>query len=199
MFFSKATKFFTISSVIILSACTSSASLVHRVNDIDLPTFEKTKAIAINTQNIQILNSYAQNKYNGEYGENFAALPYEVFEKYVEKRFKAKGEGPPLYLVIEKASLIHNRNIGSFGYGGSNNDDVYTLDFRVRVISGPTFDSSGNVTNVKHIKTLRQRNDILTRQQKQDGQIDYLTRTIAEFDKKLIRALEENSAVDLEL
>ena len=192
MLFNKLKEIVPVLFVVILSACTTTTGGAERINQLDIPSFEKTQIISVGASDIRIINSYKNNIHTGDYAKNFPVLPYDVFENYFKNRFEVTGEGQTLYFVIEKASLFYDRNVNDGGYGANRDDDVYTLDFTVRAISGGDLDNPGREKTVKTVKTLRQRRDVLTRAQRDNGQTDYVARAIAQFDQKFIHSLREN-------
>lgn len=177
-------KFVLLISTLALSACAGSAPLSQFSGGLDVPAFEETEAISVNARDIVITNNYAANKYVGDYGGHFAAVPYEVFEDYLKARFKPNGSGETLYLTIEKASLIHIRE----SLGGSPDDDVFSLDFTVDVSQG----SAGvdNAQRVQVVQTSRQRRNLFTQEQYRQKQIAFLSRTIDAFDSKIKSVLK---------
>jgi len=142
MLFNKLKEIVPVLFVVILSACTTTTGGAERINQLDIPSFEKTQIISVGASDIRIINSYKNNIHTGDYAKNFPVLPYDVFENYFKNRFEVTGEGQTL--------------------------------------------------TVKTVKTLRQRRDVLTRAQRDNGQTDYVARAIAQFDQKFIHSLREN-------
>lgn len=169
-------KFSLLLSFFVLSACAGSTSVSPTISALDVPAFEDTKVVQLPASKIVVMNEYAQNKYTGDYADYFVAKPYEVFEDYLRARFKPSGSGDVLTLKINKASLIHVRE----SLGGSNDDDVFALDFDVDVVS------ASGTRNVKAVNTMRQRRDVTIADSVRRKQLDYLSRSIAAFDEKII-------------
>lgn len=195
MFPKPISKILPLVALTLLSACASYPNLQSRIDAIDVPAFQNTEIVRLDASEIVLVSNYNEdNKLSGDYGKNFAAAPYDVFADYFNARFEPTGKGEPLYIVIEQASLVYNREIDAGAT--SQDDDVYALELNARVLSGGTIQSPDGETRVKLVKTLRQRRDLTTKQQRYDGQIDYLARSIAEFDRKFIRALESGELGD---
>lgn len=180
--------------LLFLGACASYTLKPSQVAQLDYPNFKTTPQIEVAASSIQVINNYADNKYSGEYGEYYAAPPYEVLETYLNKRFKPSGQGAALYLVIDTASLIYTRDLNS-GYGANRNDDVYAFEFNVKALSGNNVETAVQQAAVKNTRTYRERRDIITRQQKIDLQNDTLALAIAEFDQRMLLGLERNALI----
>ena len=95
-------------------------------------------------------------------------------------RFKPSGNGDVVTLKINKASLIHVRE----SLGGSNDDDVFSLDFDVDVLS------ANSARNVQVVNTMRQRRDVTIADSVKRKQLDFFARSIAEFDAELVAAVQ---------
>lgn len=180
--------------LIFVAACTTfTPPTKSQISAVDAPDFIETQSVRVEASDIKVINAYAENKFSGEYGEYFSHVPYEVVEEYANKRFEATKAGKPLYLVIERASLIQDLQVNDSGYGGNQNDDVYSVEIIMHVLSGGTVEQPEAKQTIKMVKRLRQRRDILTRQQKIDGQINFLSNLMAEFDLRALPVIQEIS------
>lgn len=169
-------------SLFVLSACSNQGSLYDRSLSFDVSNFDTLETVTLDAREIVIVNEYAAHKYLGDYSEYFAVNAHEAFEDYIKKRFVASGQGDTVFLVIDKASLIHVRE----SLGGSNDDNVYTLDFKVQVLEGNDLETAEVVNTVQVVQSLRQRLDIISNKQMESAQFNFLARTIALFDKRFL-------------
>ena len=172
-------------ALITLSACATNPD-TYRAKTIDAPTFENTKIVSVQANNIRVINKYTKNKLSGDNGHNYVADPSEVLEEYLNTRFQATGQGEPITFIIDQASLIYNHEIEN---STDQDDDVYALGFTIRALSGGTIQDPENQSTIRLTKTLRQRRGTLTNKQKDAEKTKHLSETIATFDKKLFRAL----------
>lgn len=154
---------------------------------VDEVTLKFDDSISVQASEIEVVNLYKDNKYSGDYSKNFAVMPDVALANYIEKRFEASDDtAPKLFFVIDKASVIFNRDVQ--GYNGSK-QDKYSVEYRTRLVYGDSLEKPLREKRVKMTGQLTQVPDILTKQQRADGQIQFVANLIEQFDARVQKKL----------
>lgn len=183
-------KFFLTFYTVFLCSCAVSPEERAYTKSLDIPEFKNTQAVLLNASDIIVTNKYASNRYVGEYSDNFALVPYKLFEEYLLTRFRPAGDGDVLHITINKASLF---NIPEFNT--SRRDEVYVLNIDVAAGLSNNLSKSKNAIHIKTVRNFRQALDLLTHKEERDGQIIFLQEAIADFDREFVSKLQDNGLV----
>ncbi|MEM7618686.1 MAG: hypothetical protein AAF244_04810 [Pseudomonadota bacterium] len=187
-------KFSFILCVVFLCSCALLPQDQAHIISLDIPEFKNTQTVQLNVSDIIVINKYASDRYVGEYGDNFALHPYKIFEEYLLTRFKPTGDGDPLYITINKASLLNIPELNT-----SRRDELYVFDFDVTAGFNNNLPVSENIIHVQTVRNFRQVLDLLTRKQERDGQIVFLQEVISDFDREFVAKLQSKRLVSRSL
>lgn len=180
--------------ILALAACTNiAASPAPQLTFANYQTQTLNVATAGVDENLIMAND------NQNVAEQFVVSPAEAVRRYAARRFQASGAGDGYFTITIEDARVHFRQIEqenkTLKWADIGKEDEYRVMLQLRVTPQPSgFSGRPGPITIKMERTLIMKSGV-TLEEREDKQIAFLEKLIADVDAKVQTALDDVPAI----
>ena len=162
-------------------------------------TFANYQTQSLNVASVSVEDAYIMPNDDQDVSGQFVLSPADAIKRYAARRFEARGAGNGFFTIAIEDSRVHMRQIDqknkSLKWSGIGKEDEYRVMVQLRVTPQPDgFSGRMGATTIKMERTLIMPSSV-TLTEREDKQIAFLEKLIADIDVKIQTALDEAPAI----
>jgi hypothetical protein len=181
-------------AVLIAAGCTNIAA-----SPAPQLSFENYPVVSLNVATTNVEEAYILPNDKQDVSGQFVVSPAEAVKRYAAKRFQARGTGSGYFTITIEDARVHFQQIEqdskALQWADIGTEDEYRVFLQLRVTPQPDgFNGRPGPITVKIERTLVMKSGV-TLKEREDKQIAFLEKLIADVDGKIQVALDEVPAI----
>lgn len=162
-------------------------------------SFENYTPQSLNVASVSVEDAYILPDDKQDVSGQFVVSPAEAVKRYAAKRFQARGAGSGFFTIAIEDARVHFRQIEqdnkTLKWADIGQEDEYRVFLQLRVTPQPDgFNGRMGATTIKMERTLIMKSGV-TLEEREDKQIAFLEKLIADVDAKIQTALDAAPAI----
>lgn len=162
-------------------------------------SFENYTPQSLNVASVGVEDAYILPDDKQDVSGQFVVSPAEAVKRYAAKRFQARGAGNGFFTIAIEDARVHFRQIEqqnkTLKWADIGTEDEYRVFLQLRVTPQPDgFNGRMGPTTIKMERTLIMKSGV-TLEEREDKQIAFLEKLIADVDAKIQTALDAAPAI----
>lgn len=162
-------------------------------------SFENYVPQSLNVASVGVEDAYIMPNDTQDVSGQFVVSPADAVKRYAAKRFQARGAGNGFFTIAIEDARVHFRQIDqenkTLKWADIGKEDEYRVMLQLRVTPQPDgFNGRMGATTIKMERTLIMKSGV-TLEEREDKQIAFLEKLIADVDAKIQTALDSTPAI----
>jgi hypothetical protein len=162
-------------------------------------SFENYPVVSLNVATTNVEEAYILPNDKQDVSGQFVVSPADAVKRYAAKRFQARGTGNGYFTITIEDARVHFRQIEqdskALQWADIGTEDEYRVFLQLRITPQPDgFNGRPGPITVKIERTLVMKSSV-TLKEREDKQIAFLEKLIADVDGKIQVALDDVPAI----